>query len=337
MSRSQKTVTKEVGICYIGADISNKVVDFYYEDEKKGNHKVVSNNYKKLVEYLKMLASKFKIHLVMEATGTYGDALKHALHDNKIMFSVINPVQSKGFMRSQNMTTNNDKQAAKALMQFGQMKQPPCFVMPSVEKEQLKQLLSALNALKKDKRRLENQIHAQNQLLHLNEAIATIWQNRKEQIDAQIKELQTQIDQLANDNYKEMIDNISTIKCVKHTTARAVVAVTGGFANFKNAKEVAKFIGLCPTENRSGSSVRKGSKIPRQGVGQVKALLFNCARSAIRYNPQCKDLYTRLIAKGKNGKVALTAVMHKLLRIIFGVAKSGEKYNPNYIKPKKID
>jgi hypothetical protein len=35
MSRSQKTVTKEVGICYIGADISNKVVDFYYEDEKK--------------------------------------------------------------------------------------------------------------------------------------------------------------------------------------------------------------------------------------------------------------------------------------------------------------
>ncbi|MBK9458370.1 MAG: IS110 family transposase [Sphingobacteriales bacterium] len=133
-----------------------------------------------------------------------------------------------------------------------------------------------------------------------------------------------------------MIDNISTIKCVKHTTARAVVAVTGGFANFKNAKEVAKFIGLCPTENRSGSSVRKGSKIPRQGVGQVKALLFNCARSAIRYNPQCKDLYTRLIAKGKNGKWLLLC-HHKLLRIIFGVAKSGEKYNPNYIKPKKID
>ncbi|MCB9314847.1 MAG: transposase [Lewinellaceae bacterium] len=78
--------------------------------------------------------------------------------------------------------------------------------------------------------------------------------------------------------------------------------------------------------------VRVRRSITKNGSSKIRALLFNCARSAMRYNPNCKALYERLIEKGKNGKVALTAVMHKLARLIFGVVRSGRNYDPNFVK-----
>ena len=40
--------------------------------------------------------------------------------------------------------------------------------------------------------------------------------------------------------------------------------------------------------------------------------------------------YNRLKGKGKNGKVIVCAIMRKLVHIIFGILKSGKKFDPNY-------
>ena len=53
--------------------------------------------------------------------------------------------------------------------------------------------------------------------------------------------------------------------------------------------------------------------------------------NAMINNPFCKELYERLVAKGKNKKVALIAVSTKLLKLIFGVVKSGVKFDKNYL------
>lgn len=56
--------------------------------------------------------------------------------------------------------------------------------------------------------------------------------------------------------------------------------------------------------------------------------------SAIKKNKACKDLYERIKAKGKNGKLALIAVCNKLLKQAFAIVKNGTTYNENYMRPK---
>jgi hypothetical protein len=49
-------------------------------------------------------------------------------------------------------------------------------------------------------------------------------------------------------------------------------------------------------------------------------------------NPACKELFDRLVAKGKNKKLVLIAVCNKLLKQVFGVVKNNQHYDKNYLK-----
>ena len=57
-----------------------------------------------------------------------------------------------------------------------------------------------------------------------------------------------------------------------------------------------------------------------------------CALNAKATNAACKQLYDRLVAKGKNKKLAIIAVCNKLLKQVFAVVKSGVMYQDNYSK-----
>jgi hypothetical protein len=57
-----------------------------------------------------------------------------------------------------------------------------------------------------------------------------------------------------------------------------------------------------------------------------------CSLSATRYNLSCKELYKRLLKKGKAKNVALLAVANKLIRQIFAIAVSGEIFDNSYEK-----
>jgi transposase len=60
---------------------------------------------------------------------------------------------------------------------------------------------------------------------------------------------------------------------------------------------------------------------------------YMCALSAVRSNPYCKDLYERLLERGKSKTEALVAVAHKLLRQCYGVLKSR---TPFRVKEKEV-
>ncbi len=62
----------------------------------------------------------------------------------------------------------------------------------------------------------------------------------------------------------------------------------------------------------------------------VRKKLYMCSLQASRHNKSCVDLYQRLLAKGKPKKVALIAVVNKLLKMIFAIAKSGLPYDKEY-------
>jgi transposase len=117
--------------------------------------------------------------------------------------------------------------------------------------------------------------------------------------------------------------------------------------NFSSTKKLASFFGLHPVWKQSGDGT-SGMHISKQGSREARALLYNVAFTAIRSNPLIKEIYVRHCSKGMKKIKAIVACMHKILRIIYGMLKNNEKFNPekdkanskkmldNHLKSKKV-
>ena len=315
---------------FVGIDVSKAELAIAYSQDGKWIKSKIVNKMNEISAWLKQIDVQGK-QFVLEATGPYSEPLIYALAEVDATFYVVNPIQSRSMSKVLCKTNKNDDQDARTLSILGEKMNLRPHKIPSKEVKRRKEAFSALISLQKIEGQLVNQIHSFDFRVSANEvaveALNTLLTTTREQIlvlENELKPQQTQAEEL------ELIKRIQTIKSVGNITATAFVTLFGNFSNFENAKAFIKFIGLSPSEYTSGASVRGRNGITKKGSGKIRALLFNCARSAIQHNKICKDLYERLLKKDKNGKVALTAVMHKLARLIFGVVRSGKNFDPDF-------
>ena len=75
-----------------------------------------------------------------------------------------------------------------------------------------------------------------------------------------------------------------------------------------------------------------GKRICKQGGSLLRHTLYMCALNAKETNGACKELFDRLVSKGKNKKLAIIAVANKLLKQVFGVVKNESLFDRNYFK-----
>lgn len=326
-----KTMQVQTNI-YVGIDVSKDELVICYPAKKGWGKAQILNTLPTIRSWLKSFEVEGK-HFVLEATGPYSQRLIHALNGAGASVSVVNPAQSRAMAKVLLKTNKNDDQDAQTLSVLGEKLELNTYKMPNDIQKKRKEAFSALASLQKQERQLKNQLHAFSYHVEPNpvavQALQEVLKSTQLAIESLEKELKPEQDE---DEARRTLAQITSIKSVGPKTAEAFVALFGNFQHFEKSKGFAKFIGLSPTEFISGSSVRGRRSITKNGSSKVRALLFNCARNAIRYNPNCKALYERLLEKGKNGKVALTAVMHKLARLIFGVVKSGTTYEPQFAK-----
>lgn len=105
--------------------------------------------------------------------------------------------------------------------------------------------------------------------------------------------------------------------------------MTGGFREFRSAKALAKYIGVVPVIYQSGK-LNQTRGICKTGDPQSRAMLYVASRSAIQHNKPCREFYQRLKAVSKSAKLALIAMVNKLLRQAFAAVIFNEDFNPNY-------
>jgi transposase len=318
---------------FVGLDVSKDELVSAHPNKNTGSgwsKAKIINEVAKIKKWLMEVGVANK-HFVLEHTGNYSQRLIHCLDELGASFSVVNPAQSRAMSKVLMKTSKTDDQDAQTLSRLGQNLLTKPYQMPPKAKRMRKEAFNALCALQKQERQLQNQLHAVEFLVDPNPAVLEAFNSVLTVVKTQIQHLQAQlrpeVDQIQE---KQLVERISSIKGVGKATAEAVVALFGDLSAFDSAKAFTKFIGLAPSEFTSGKSVRGRSFITKKGNAKIRALLFNCARSAMNYNPFCKALYQRIIAKGKNGSIAFTAVMHKLARQIFGVVKSGIDFDPKF-------
>ena len=136
---------------------------------------------------------------------------------------------------------------------------------------------------------------------------------------------------------KRNIELLDEIPGVGFFTAATLIAEIGDFSLFNSPKALTAFFGLDPSVNQSGKFNGDRNKISKRGTRIGRRILFTVAMASIRrtrngkaINPVLRDFYaSKCVSKKK--KVALVAVMHKLLHYIFAVLrdqKSFEFRNP---------
>ena len=150
-------------------------------------------------------------------------------------------------------------------------------------------------------------------------------------LDRQIKEIDAQIRSLISDDptLRGQRELLTSIPGVGERLAVTILGELPNLSEFRSAKALSAFAGLCPREFRSGKSIST-SWLSRSGNSHIRHMLYMPAVSAMRCNPVLKAFADRLRTGGKRGKQIIAAVMRRLLVLAYGVVKSGQPFDPAY-------
>lgn len=135
---------------------------------------------------------------------------------------------------------------------------------------------------------------------------------------------------IVKQDYQDLHSRVKSIPGLGAKASALLIVLTDGFERFNKASELCSFAGLTPIIRESGSSIRARPRISKMGNRRLRKILFICSFSASKHNRACRELYNRIVAKGKIKKLALVAVCNKLLKQAFAIAKSHLWYDENY-------
>ena len=191
---------------------------------------------------------------------------------------------------------------------------------------QIKGIYTAIDLMLKHRTSYSNELQA---FGHMNVVDKEVFKGLKKQmkeITNTITKLENKALELVKANPGEVYDNLLLIPSIGKKTATMLIALTNEFKNFHTCKQLASYIGICPRVYQSGTSVKGKGKICKMGMTRMRAMLFICSLTAIRGNKACREMFERLVENGKPKKLALVAVMNKLLKQAFAIATKNQKY-----------
>ena len=165
----------------------------------------------------------------------------------------------------------------------------------------------------------------------VDDTTANIIRKIAEQI-LQLKELIDLQTKLLEENCKiEEVELLKSFKGIGTYSAVGLMIEIVSVERFSSVKKLASFFGVHPVFKQSGDGL-SGFKMSKKGRKEARQILFNVARFAIVHNPYIKEIYQMHLKKGMSKMAALGAIMHKILRIIYGILKNKKPFDPEIDK-----
>jgi len=310
---------------YFGIDISKSVFDV---TDSKGNYYRFKNEISGFKKFVKLL--DISSHCVMGATGYYHYRLAYYLIEGGIKVSVENPLSIKRFIQMKLSKIKTDKSDSRLICEYAQHVTMKLWEGHSKHQRECLQIIRLLSVYTEQSTMLKNKIHGEAVLGNPSLLVTRSLNRSLVQVKKELNVLESALLKLVKEGYQMLLTNLETIPGIGRKTSLMLVVLTDGFERFESASELCSYSGLTPIIRRSGSSVRGRSRISKMGNVKLRNLLFLCSFNACKYNKACKEIYERIVAKGKSKKLALIAVCNKLLKQAFAIAKSGLIYDENH-------
>jgi transposase len=265
------------------------------------------------------------VHVCLEATGTYHEALLAFLLSAGLRVSVLPSNRLKAFRESEGMRSKTDKLDALLLAKYCQQKAPALYVPLPEDLAELRDLLSRLLQLEEmrqqERNRLGNARLCQSSQAQLLEHIALLssWMaDLLKQIRAHIKE---------HEALAAALLLLRTIPGIGERTGWHLLVLLGSDASrFPSPRHLVLFVGVDVARRDSGK--RKAGQISKRGPAHLRGCLGMAAIVSKRWDADMQQWATELRARGKKGRQVRVAIMRKLLHLAYGVLRSGQPYDP---------
>lgn len=317
----------------VGIDVSKDTFDVVLRWEGKNQQHQVFDNHERGIGQLGKWLEQHKVgdvHVCLEATGQYGDAVAEWLYEAGYRVSVVNPLCTKSYARARLKRNQTDKVDAGLLAEYCDKQQPRVWLPPSPLHKRLRALSRRLDDLQSLRQAERNRLQATKRP---DPAIARSLQAVIALLTQQIAEIKQSLFQLLDQDpeLKRQKRLLMSIKGVGRLTAVRFLAELGDLRAFADARQLAAFIGLTPESKTFGSSVRTKPRLSKRGNAAIRKMLYMPAVCAKNRNPIVRQFCDRLALSRKCDMSLIGAAMHKLAHLMFGVVHSGLPFDPLYL------
>lgn len=305
----------------IGIDVSKGWIDAHSLPDGKTWR--VKNAPDALAEWVETL-HKDAINLIaLEATGKLHSNVAAAFVDMGVPIAIINPKRIKNFARASGVQAKTDKIDARTIAEFGLRMDPSPKETPNEAQALLAELVTRRRQLVKMKTAEKHHLTTANA-----KSIRKNMETHVAQLQKMVDEIDSQIAEHIQSDPKWIINEklLKTVPGISVVTASLLLGYMPEMGDLSR-REAASLGGLAPFPRDSGKS--QGKRYVCGGRESVRSGLYMAALNASIYNPALKIFYNRLLEKGKPKKVALTAVMRKLLIIANAIIREQKPWvNP---------
>jgi len=307
-----KTETKAAP-AYVGVDIGKAGLDVSFPGQVPCRY---ANSAAGITELIKVLGKLPGSQVVCEPSGGYERDLLESLWAAGLAVSLVHAARVRSFARAQGRLAKSDPIDAVVLREFGELLRPGTLAEPSPERERLA-------AFVQRREQLVNILSMEDQ--RLTQTRDSVVRKMSERL---LKALETQIEEMdeliaahiaADATLKSQSERLQQVQGVGPVTATTLLAELPELGTLSR-NESAALGGVAPYNNDSGE--HRGRRTIRGGRVKVRRVLYMAALVATRFNPILKTFYDRLVAAGKPKKVALVAVMRKLIVLLNHVLKN---------------
>lgn len=290
---------------FAGIDVSKAHLDVHLHPD--GSHRRFNNDKTGWRALRRWLAGVPLDGVVYEATGRFHKGVERYLGEHGFPIARLDPRRARRFAEALGVNAKTDPVDARILAQFGAFLKPETLSLPEPALEYLKELVAARRSLVKQSTRVANK--GKTVTLSL---LKRQFRQSREQATRQIKQIDAQCRQIVKSDpaLAQRLAILISIPAIGEVTAMTLLADMPELGNL-NDKQAASLMGVAPIARDSGAF--HGKRHIRGGRALVRQAVYMAALVATRFNADMKRSYDRLIGKGKPPKVALTAIMRKLI------------------------
>ncbi len=304
----------------IGVDIFKAILDAYRLSD--GAARQFSNDKPGFQALKNWLKGHDIARIVYEPPGPYHRHFEVAL-EKEFPLAKVNLLQARRFAQARGRRAKTDQVDAMMLATMGDAFSLEAQGATSANLRALKELHIARLALVKDRTRTLNRVKTLTLALVKRQAKA-----RLKQLGNQIAQLDEAIAQLLQSSPEtaRATEIICSIPGLSKISAAALLIEMTELGTMSK-KQTASLAGLAPTTRQSGTW--RGKSFIQGGRKLLRDALYMPALVASRYNPDLKAKYNALIEAGKPKKLALIAIMRKLIILVNTLIRENREWEKN--------
>jgi transposase len=308
------------GLVVVGIDIAKDKADACIRAlSQRRTFESIAEGRRQLIRWLR----RHKVtKAVMEASGGYEREWAKALREKDVEVRIVDPKRVRHFAQSAGRLAKNDTIDADTIAWFAETFDAAPSQAYDAAREKLRQMANARHGL------LDLQTQLQNRSEQTApEPVQRMHARLLKKIAAELATIEAAIAALvkATPHFAELAAIIESVPGLAEITSAGLIAAMPELGQVSN-ETAAALLGVAPYDDDSGK--RRGERHIKGGRGKVRNLFYMaCLGAATRHNPVLKAFYRRLIAKGKEPKVALVACMRKLIVILNIMIARREKWD----------